>query len=164
MPRHARRSHLPPNLLTAAPPPFVCLHFTTTLTYWNPCTNVQHLISYLSISFPIGNTMPNSLACSIMQKNYLKTPAEISYACNYFLDEVQKSWMLGPMSESQVHHWLGSHFCMSPVGLVPKVGKPGTFRVIHDLSHSGEASWSVNDCIDGDRPTIWTTFDEFAYQ
>lgn len=108
--------------------------------------------------------MPVSLITSVTQNNYLKTSTETSYAREYFLDEVAQRRMIGPLSENQVHNRLCSHFRTSPVGLVPKAGKIGAFRVIRDLSHIGNAGWSINSCIDRDRPTIWTTYDTFAHQ
>jgi hypothetical protein len=136
--------------------------FHRYLKLFNSLHQFPLLVPYLSDGFPIGNSMPSSLAKSTTQKNYLKSPPEIKYAYSYFLDEVQKHRMLGPLTEAEVQYRLKSHFRTSPVGLVPKAGKPGVFRVIRDLSHSGEAGWSINNCIDSDRPTIWTTFDEFA--
>jgi hypothetical protein len=122
------------------------------------------LVPFLANGFPIGDSMPCSLAASITQKNYLKSPPEILYAYKYFLDEVSLGRMIGPLPEDQVRHCLWSHFRTSPVGLIPKAGKTDVFRIICDLSHVGEAGWSINGCIDFDCPTIWTTFEEFAHK
>ena len=89
---------------------------------------------------------------------------ELDYARKYFLDEVMQERMIGPLSENEARNRLHSHFRTSPVGLVPKAGKAGVFRVIRDLSHVGDAGWPINNCIDRDRPTIWTTYDIFAHQ
>lgn len=155
---------LAPNISDRCPTPLRPTAFHHYLKLFNSLHTFPLLVSYLSAGFPIGDAMPTLLSSSVTQKNHLKSPLEITYAYNYFLDEVQKHRMLGPLSETHVHHRLGSHFRTSPVGLVPKAGKENAFRVIRDLSHSGEAGWSVNDCIDSDRPTIWTTFEEFAYR
>lgn len=132
------------------PSPLCPAAFQQFLNLCNASHQFPSLVDYLTTSFPIGDSMPNSRVISITQKNYLKSSLDVNYACKHFLDEVTQHRMIGPLSENEVYACLRSHFRMSPVGLVPKASKPGAFHVIRDLSHIGDAGWSINHCIDHD--------------
>lgn len=102
------------------------------------------------------------VAHTIIQPNHAKKPTEIAIIRENFMEEVALGRMIGPLSIKEAEAQLGSPFRTSPLGLVPKAGAPGKYRVIRDLSHTGDAPCSVNDYIDADRPTRWVGFDEFA--
>jgi hypothetical protein len=66
--------------------------------------------------------------------------------------------MSGPFSKEEVHQILGGHFVSSPLSLVEKLGEPGKFHTVRDLSFKNEDGYAVNGCLDADDfPTKWGT-------
>lgn len=62
--------------------------------------------------------------------------------------------MSGPFTKSELRaHFWNQHFQTAPLGVVPKAGEPGSFRIIRDASFRGDAPCSVNDQIDPDEQT-----------
>jgi hypothetical protein len=101
---------------------------------------------------------------TIIQRNHISNSNDIAIARSNFMEEVNLSRMIGPITITEAQNILGSNFRTSPVGLVPKANSPGKFRVIRDLSYCGSAAQSVNDLIPADRPTRWVAAPEFALQ
>ena len=69
---------------------------------------------------------------------------------------------LGPFSQAELESIIGP-FQSSPLSLVPKPGKPGKFRGVHDFSHPRQSSTnpvsSINSAINAhDFPCTWGTF------
>lgn len=132
------------------PTPLQPAIFDEFLKLYHLSPQFPHLVHFLSHGFPIGDSMPSSLLSSITQPNYVNSSSELDYVHRYFLDDVRLGRMVGPLPELEAQTHLQGHFRTSPIGLVPKAGKPGSFCVIRDLSHVGDAGWSVNGCINHD--------------
>ena len=76
--------------------------------------------------------------------------------------EFHKGRYLGPFSQAELESIIGP-FQSSPLSLVPKPGKPGKFRGVHDFSYPHQSSTnpisSINSAIDAhDFPCTWGTF------
>ena len=77
-------------------------------------------------------------------------------------NEFRKGRYIGPFSQANLEALIGP-FQSSPLSLVPKPGKPGKYRGVHDFSHphapdKGAIS-SINSNIDShDFPCTWGTF------
>lgn len=117
------------------------------------------LLHYIRYGFPIGPMSP--ITTTLIQRNHFRTSDELEIVRSYFRDEVEVGRMVGPITISQAEEAIGP-FRTSPVGLVPKAGSPGKFRIIRDLSYTGDAQSSVNDEIPSDRYTLCVGWDDFA--
>ena len=75
--------------------------------------------------------------------------------------KLQKEWYIGPVSREEVESLLGP-FQTSPFSIIEKLGQPGKYRLIQNLSypHSPVQSvTSINSTIDSDQyPCTWGTF------
>ena len=76
--------------------------------------------------------------------------------------EFQKGRYIGPFSRADLESIIGP-FQSSPLSLVPKPGKPGKFRAVHDFSHPRQTSTnpipSINSAINSqDFPCTWGMF------
>jgi len=73
---------------------------------------------------------------------------------------------IGPCSRTEVESLIGP-FQSSPLSLVPKPGKPGKFRAVHNFSHPHLPSTqlsSINYTIDSNMyPCTWGTFATICY-
>ncbi|TFY68112.1 hypothetical protein EVJ58_g1197 [Rhodofomes roseus] len=76
-------------------------------------------------------------------------------------DELQKRRYIGPFSQQELEALIGP-FQSSPLSLVPKPHKPGTFRLVQNFSypHSPRAGYiAINDSLRADDfPCTWGTF------
>jgi len=75
--------------------------------------------------------------------------------------EFQSGRYFGPYSHSEVETFIGP-FQSSPLSLVPKPGKPGKFRAVHNFSypHDPTTTLSINSSINAsDYPCTWGTFE-----
>ena len=76
-------------------------------------------------------------------------------------NEFRKGRYIGPCSRQEVEALIGP-FQSSPLSLVPKPGKPGKFRAVHNFSfpHTPTpGASSINSSIDADAfPCTWGTF------
>jgi len=142
--------------------PLKTLSFKTLLTCHSLAEKYPTLVQYITDGFLIG-PMPR-ITSTLIQKNHTAEPTKIAIIREDFVNEVNLGCMVGPLSIHDAQVLLNGNFCTSPLGLVPKSGSPGRFRVIHDLSYRGSAAQSVNDCIPSDRPTRWVDFEQFAAQ
>jgi hypothetical protein len=76
--------------------------------------------------------------------------------------EFQKGRYIGPFSRKELEAIIGP-FQSSPLSLVPKPGKPGKYRAVHDFSHPRQSSTnpisSINSTISSHNfPCTWGTF------
>lgn len=76
--------------------------------------------------------------------------------------EFRKGRYIGPFSRAELESVIGP-FQSSPLSLVPKPGKPGKYRGVHDFSHPRQPSTnpisSINSAINAhDFPCTWGTF------
>ena len=76
--------------------------------------------------------------------------------------EFQKGQYISPFSRKELEAMIGP-FQSSPLSLVPKLGKPGKYRVVHDFSHPCQSSTNPNSSINStisshDFPCTWGTF------
>jgi hypothetical protein len=80
-------------------------------------------------------------------------------------NEFAKGRYLGPCSQREVEALIGP-FQTSPISIIPKPGKPGKFRAVHNFSspHTPLPSViSINSSIDADHfPCTWGTFNTIA--
>ena len=80
-------------------------------------------------------------------------------------NEFAKARYLGPCSKREVEALIGP-FQTSPISIIPKPGKPGKFRAVHNFSHPHTASpslASINSSINAsDFPCTWGTFNAIA--
>ena len=103
--------------------------------------------------FSVGNPPP--FLSSFTPQNHPSALANPGVIDNYILDELSSSRISGPYSTHVVEHILG-HFYSCPLGLVPKSGESGKWRIIRDLSKKDTHGISVNDRLDPDDfPTEW---------
>ena len=77
-------------------------------------------------------------------------------------NEFRKGRYIGPFSQADLEALIGP-FQSSPLSLVPKPGKPGKYRAVHDFSHphtsDKDAISSINSNINShDFPCTWGTF------
>jgi len=86
-----------------------------------------------------------------------------------YLDIVNKEFRsgcyLGPYSRREVEGLIGP-FQSSPLSLVPKPGKPGKFRAVHNFSYPHESSPtpSINSFIEAENnPCTWGTFETICF-
>ena len=81
-------------------------------------------------------------------------------------NEFSKGRYIGPCSRQEVESLIGP-FQSSPLSWVPKPGKPGKFRAVHNFSfpHTPTATTaSINCSIDADMfPCTWGTFDTICF-
>jgi hypothetical protein len=136
--------------------------FQTLLARHSLAEKYPTLVQFIADGFPIGPMPP--VMSTLIQKNHTAEPAKVAIIREDFVSEVSLGRMIGPLTMREAQALLRGHFRTSPLGLVPKSGSPGRFRVIHDLSYRGSAAQSVNDCIPSDRPTRWVDFEQFAAQ
>jgi hypothetical protein len=75
--------------------------------------------------------------------------------------EFKQKRYIGPLSRSSVETLIGP-FQTSPLGIIPKPGKPGKFRLVQNLSYPyipRSYISSINSSIDSDNyPSTWGTF------
>ena len=80
-------------------------------------------------------------------------------------NEFAKARYLGPCSKLEVEALIGP-FQTSPISIIPKPGKPGKFRAVHNFSHPHTASLflaSINSSIDSNNfPCTWGTFNTIS--
>lgn len=136
--------------------------FQTLLARHSLTEKYPMLVQFITDGFPIG-PMPH-ITSTLIQKNHTAEPTKIAIIREDFTGEVSLGRMIGPLTVCEAEVLLCGNFRTSPLGLVPKSGSPGRFRVIHDLSYKGSAAQSVNDCIPSNRPTRWVDFEQFAAQ
>src|SRR5277367_5320415 len=76
-------------------------------------------------------------------------------------NEFKKGHYIGPCTRREVEALIGP-FQSSPLSLVPKPGKPGKYRAVHNFSHPHNPSppiYSINYTIDSSLyPCSWGTF------
>ena len=81
-------------------------------------------------------------------------------------NELRKGRYIGPCTRLEVEALIGP-FQSSPLSWVPKPGKPGKFRAVHNFSFPRSATptvTSINAAIDADRyPCTWGTFDTICF-
>jgi hypothetical protein len=81
-------------------------------------------------------------------------------------NEFAKGRYLGPCSQQQIEDLVGP-FQTSPLSLVPKPGKPGKFRAVHNFSSPHAPllhTTSINSSIDiSNFPCTWGTFHTIAF-
>jgi hypothetical protein len=140
--------------------PLLAQEFERLLNYCSLDVKYPTLVNNIVHGFPIGPMPP--ISHTIIQKNHYKSEEDAALAEEYFREEVLLGRMFGPITILEAETLLGSCFQTSPIGMVPKAGSPGKFRVIRDLSFRGVADKAVNDWIDVDAPTHWVGFAEFA--
>lgn len=80
--------------------------------------------------------------------------------------EFSKGRYLGPCSQREIEDLIGP-FQTSPLSIIPKNGKPGKFRAVHNFSspHAPLShTTSINSSIDSDNfPCTWGTFNTLAF-
>ena len=80
--------------------------------------------------------------------------------------EFSKGRYIGPCTRQEVE-WLIGPFQSSPLSWVPKPGKPGKYRAVHNFSHPHTptpTTSSINCSIDADAfPCTWGTFATICY-
>lgn len=135
--------------------------FEATLDKFNLSDRYPSLPYNLRHGFPIGDMPP--LSRTYTPKNHKSASDRPDIILNYCKDEVNIGRMSGPFSKDEVHEILGSHFVMSPLGLVEKAGEPGKFRIVRDFSFKNEDGYTVNNHLDSDDfPTEWGTASQVA--
>ena len=81
-------------------------------------------------------------------------------------NELRKGRYIGPCTRLEVEALTGP-FQSSPLSWVPKPGKPGKFRAVHNFSFPRSPTptvTSINAAIDADRyPCTWGTFDTICF-
>ena len=81
-------------------------------------------------------------------------------------NELWKGRYIGPCTRLEVEELIGP-FQSSPLLWVPKPGKPGKFRAVHNFSFPRSPTptvASINDAIDADLyPCTWGTFDTICF-
>ena len=81
-------------------------------------------------------------------------------------NELRKGRYIGPCTRLEVEALIGP-FQSSPLSWVPKPGKPGKFRAVHNFSFPRSPTptvTSINAAIDADRyPCTWGTFDTICF-
>ena len=81
-------------------------------------------------------------------------------------NELQKGRYIGPCTRLEVEALIGP-FQSSPLSWVPKPGKPGKFRAVHNFSFPRSPTptvTSINNAIDADLyPCTWGTFDTICF-
>jgi len=103
---------------------------------------------------------------TILQTYTPNNHPSISLYRDAYVENISKAFQsdryFGPYSRSEVEALIGP-FQSSPLSLVPKSGKPGKFRAVHDFSypHSSSTSTpSINSSINADDyPCTWGTFE-----
>jgi len=121
--------------------------------------------------------LPNSLCygfdAGIQRINETATPGNSptlhihSEAYQQIVDkEFERGRYIGPCSRNEVEALIGP-FQSSPLSLVPKPGKPGKFRAVHNFSYPRIPSLrlsSINYTIDSNMyPCTWGTFSTICY-
>jgi len=82
------------------------------------------------------------------------------------IKEFQKGRYIGPFTQNELEHIIGP-FQTSPLSIIPKPGKPGKFRAVHNFSspHTPLSfAASINSQINSDNfPCTWGTFNTVAF-
>jgi hypothetical protein len=100
-----------------------------------------------------------SIARTYSPINHISTKLYREAYTKIISQEFQSGRYLGPYSRSEVERLIGP-FRSSPLSLVPKPGKPGKFRAVHNFSHSTKSFSSINSGINAeDYPCTWGTFE-----
>jgi hypothetical protein len=120
-----------------------------------PC-QIRHGFNLGIRPITVTYTPPNSSSLYTHAEEYQRITQREFSSCRY----------LGPFSESQVEELIGP-FHSSPLSLVPKPGKPGRQRAVHNFSHPHSPSStisSINHTIDSNIfPCTWGTFSTVGF-
>ena len=118
----------------------------------------QDLVRGFDVGIPtINNTYipPNHPSLSLLPEIYASITQKEFDAERY----------IGPFTQQELEEIIGP-FQSSPLSLVPKPGKPGKYRPVHDFSHPYSTSndiASINSYINIDNfPCTWGTFHAVA--
>jgi len=80
--------------------------------------------------------------------------------------EFEKGRYIGPFRQSELELFIGP-FQTSPLSIIPKPGKPGKFRAVHNFSSPHTPvppTFSINSQINSNNfPCTWGTFDTVAF-
>lgn len=133
----------------ALPTPYIYTGWEKELKEHNLLGAYPQLLERIKHGFSLGSTLP-ILTHSATPGNHRSVLDQPSVVGNYLDEEVSAGRMDGPFSQEEVEYRLG-FFRASPLGVVEKVGSPGKFRIIRDLSFAGQEGTSVNDHLDSDE-------------
>ena len=109
--------------------PLLSAGFDALLTRFDLTASFPTLVHRICYGFPIGNFLP--LSHTYIFKNHVTNTTDVNHALQYLAEEVAVGRMSGPFSESELQtHFRNQHFQTAPLGVVPKAGEPGRFRII----------------------------------
>ena len=128
------------------------------LHHCNLLVKYPNLVSSLRLGFDAGirpilatYAPPNSSTLQLHPEAY----------CDMVSNEFRKGRYIGPCTRQEVEALIGP-FQSSPLSWVPKAGKPGKYRAVHNFSFPRTPTpevASINSSIDADMyPCTWGTF------
>ena len=143
--------------------PYKAEAWETLLHSCNLHVKYPNLVSSLRNGFDAGirpiystSTPPNSPSLLLHPEAYQDMVA----------NEFNKGRYIGPCSRQEVELLIGP-FQSSPLSWVPKAGKPGKFRAVHNFSYPHTptpTTTSINCSINADMfPCTWGTFDTICF-
>jgi hypothetical protein len=143
--------------------PYKAQAWQQLLSHYNLLDKYPHLLHQIWYGFDAGI---RSISETFTPEN---SPTLHTHSDEYFwiLDrELSTGRYIGPLSQFEVEHLLGP-FQTSPLSLVPKSGRPGRCRAVHNFSYPHSPSptiLSINYTIDSNLfPCTWGTFSTLCY-
>lgn len=127
---------------------------------WDVILRATNLINHypnlpfkIQHGFPIADLLP--IETTDILSNHSSATVHFDAIVQDIMSEVALGRVAGPFSTAALEHLVGP-FRTCPLGVIPKSGSTGKFRIVRDLSAKGGRSQSVNDEIDSDEwPTRW---------
>jgi hypothetical protein len=121
-------------------------------------------VKYPNLSFSLRNGFDAGIQPIYITSTPANSPSLLLHPEAYqemVTKEFSKGRYIGPCTRQEVESLIGP-FQSSPLSWVPKPGKPGKYRAVHNFSHPHTptpTTASINSSIDADEfPCTWGTF------